>query len=256
MNKIVALSLTASMLLLSALNANQAQDDIELQFVNKVIPGTKISKYAPAEVQGFYKVFMENGNIIYVNPVNELVLLGEIWTSKGFSITANDKQAWQQELNKGLLKQITDTYNTEELLAPSKKVVYGKGSTKYEFVLFTDPECPYCKQVEAFLETKDTTVHFVLTPLSFHQNAEEWSLKALSSKNFKEAIGGIKDGKIPDVAITKEAKEALAKMKKLGETLKVDGTPALFVLDKTSNSIVDVINGANIPAITKFIEDK
>ena len=234
-------------------NSNRNNINYELQLINSVIPNTVVSKYEPSEIQGFYKVYLDNGNLFYVNPFSKLLLFGEIWTNNGFSITQNDRTQWQQELSKTLVEDLKKDYNSEDLKKAAKKIKYGTGSKKYEYVLFTDPECPYCKITEEYFENdKNLDLYIVFTPLDFHKNAKDWSLKALSSKDLKQAIKDIKENKIPNVEITETAKKDFQAMQDLSNKLKVNGTPRIIVIDKKENAIVDSIEGANLEAIEKY----
>lgn len=234
-------------------NSNKNNINYELQLINSVIPNTVVSKYEPSEIQGFYKVYLDNGNLFYVNPFSKLLLFGEIWTNNGFSITQNDRTQWQQELSKTLVEDLKKDYKSEDLKKAAKKIKYGTGSKKYEYVLFTDPECPYCKITEEYFENnKNLDLYIVFTPLDFHKNAKDWSLKALSSKDLKQAIKDIKENKIPNVEITETAKKDFQAMQDLSNKLKVNGTPRIIVIDKKENAIVDSIEGANLEAIEKY----
>jgi thiol:disulfide interchange protein DsbC len=242
--------MTSSLLLA---NSNKDKVNYELQLINSVIPNTVVSKYEPSEIQGFYKVYLDNGNLFYVNPFSKLLLFGEIWTNNGFSITQNDRTQWQQELSKTLVEDLKKDYKSEDLKKAAKKIKYGTGSKKYEYVLFTDPECPYCKITEEYFENdKNLDLYIVFTPLDFHKNAKDWSLKALSSKDLKQAIKDIKENKIPNVEITETAKKDFQVMQDLSNKLKVNGTPRIIVIDKKENAIVDSIEGANLEAIEKY----
>lgn len=232
------------------LNSNSGVN-YELQLISSVIPNTAISKYELSEIQGFYKVYLDNGNIFYVNPFSKLLVFGEIWTNGGFSITQNDRSKWQSELSQTILKSLNEDYKVEDLKKVAKKVNYGTGSSKYEFILFTDPNCSYCKITEEYFEdNKNVDLHIVFTP--FLQNSEEISLKALSSKNLKQTIKDIKNNKIPNVSITEKAKEELKVMQELVMKLKITGTPKIIVVDKTENKIIESIDGANIELIDKY----
>ncbi len=234
-------------------NSNRNNINYELQLINSVIPNTVVSKYEPSEIQGFYKVYLDNGNLFYVNPFSKLLLFGEIWTNNGFSITQNDRTQWQQELSKTLVEDLKKDYKSEDLKKAAKKIKYGTGSKKYEYVLFTDPECPYCKITEEYFENdKNLDLYIVFTPLDFHKNAKDCSLKALSSKDLKQAIKDIKENKIPNVEITETAKKDFQAMQDLSNKLKVNGTPRIIVIDKKENAIVDSIEGANLEAIEKL----
>ena len=79
-------SVVTSLLLLSNLNAteplvqNQApiaqQVNYEYEMIKQVIPNTKIRKYKKSVIEGFYNIYLENGQIIYVNPFKSLILFG------------------------------------------------------------------------------------------------------------------------------------------------------------------------------------
>jgi hypothetical protein len=102
-------SVVTSVLLLSHLNAaepvaqNQApiaqQVNYEFEMIKQVIPGTKIKKYKKSIIDGFYNIYLENGQVIYVNPFKSLILFGEIWNSSGNSLTSSERDSWQKELN-------------------------------------------------------------------------------------------------------------------------------------------------------------
>jgi len=135
--------------------------------------------------------------------------------------------------------------------------VYGDG--KDEFVLFTDPECIYCKKLESYLpQIKDKVkIRVFLFPLDFHENARDLSLYILSKKTTKEKINAMYEFNIgDDLSKIKNIKYSKTNLKKiedkleehlsLGKTLNVKGTPAIF--DKNGNSIVwvELLNRYNI----------
>ncbi|MFA6137447.1 MAG: thioredoxin fold domain-containing protein [Sulfurimonas sp.] len=222
----------------------------ELNLIQTMLPNTKISKYQKSIIDGFYEIYFDNGQIIYVSPYKELMLFGEIMTKAGHSITGANRAKWQEELSS---KEIQNS-SIDKLIEHSKKAVFNKGSQNdYSFVLFTDPECPYCKTVETFFSENNTTVYFNFTPLPFHKNARNLSELALSSLDFKKTLNEIHDGAIPDIKITNDAKKQLENMEELGKALKVAGTPKIYVISQKDNKIVDVVNGANIPQLEKYL---
>jgi thiol:disulfide interchange protein DsbC len=225
--------------------------ELEMAFIQSVMPSTKIEKYRKSMIDGFYEVFFENGQIVYVNPYKEVIFFGEIMNKNGYSFTANNRTKWQEELTNKAMKNTP----VDKLLKPAKKVTFNKGSQNdYSFVLFTDPECPYCKTVEKFFSENDTTVHYNFTPLPFHKNAKEWSEIALSSKDFKKTLEDIHAGNVPNTTITDGAKKQLADMEALGKELKVMGTPKIYVIDEKKSEIVQIVDGANIPKLKEFLK--
>ncbi|WP_187648655.1 DsbC family protein [Nitrosophilus labii] len=237
----------------SILNAKTLTEEQEEALVKSIIPGTKVEKVARGEIDGFYKAYLDNGQILYINPFKRLIFVGEIYTARGTNITANDRIKWQQELTDKKIK----TLKKQELIKNAVKIVNGKGGNKYEFVIFTDPECPYCRDVESFLEENDSTIYLNFFPLAFHKHAKKWSLEILSSDDPKKAFSKIrKTNKDANITITNEAKEKLAKMKKLAAKLGVTGTPKIYVVEKNGTKVVDIIQGRDIPKISKYLKPK
>lgn len=223
----------------------------EESLVKAIMPSTKIEKVDRAVIDGFYKAYLKNGNILYVNPYNRAIFIGDIYTAGGVNISAQEREEWKEELNKVILESLS----TKKLTEHSEKIIFGKGSKDYQFVIFTDPECPFCNQVEKFLSENNATMYANFYPLSFHPNAKKWSLEILSSKDPKEAMLKIqKTQKDLGIKTTKEAEAQLAKMMALGETLEIQGTPKIFVV--SGEKVVDVIDGANIPKLEKYLKGK
>ena len=125
--------------------------------------------------------------------------------------------------------------------------IYGNGDK--ELILFTDPQCPYCKKFESYFEQiKDKVkIKVFFYPLDFHKEARDISKYILSQKTTKEKIDAFFEfeigddlTKIKNMKYSKSQNESLEKILdehlKLGTNLGVQGTPALF--DKDGNSIV------------------
>ena len=180
--KIVA-SVVAAILIISNLNAieqpvalipppNQQQVNHEYELIKQVIPNTKIRKYKKSIIEGFYNIYLENGEIIYVNPFKNLILFGEIWNPSGNSLTATEREQWQKELNGGgesLTKEdrvISELKKgSAENKAWNKELVKqgikdGKGGNKkYKVIVIESPTCPHCRDLNQYLSTFDNTTY-------------------------------------------------------------------------------------------------
>lgn len=250
MKKIVLISLVLSTLLMG----DTSREDAQRAVIQNIVPNSKFLKYEKAtELDGFFRVYFENGQILYINPIKETIVFGEVWDKKGHSYTMAFMDKWKEELSSKEIKNVS----IKELIQHAKKAVFNEGSKNdYSFVLFTDPECPYCKTVEKFFADNNSTVYFNFTPLPFHKNAKEWSEIALSSKDFKKTLEDIHAGNIPNTAITEEAKKQLDHMEALGKELKISGTPKIFIIDEKNNEVVGVVNGADIKKLESFLRQK
>ena len=219
---------------------NMQKEDYILKAIKSVIPNTKIAKYGKSLIDGFYEIYFDNGQIIYVNPFKRLILFGEIWNDRGYSYTANDRQRWIQQLKSKNDKKIAD-------------------KRKYEFVIFTDPDCPFCKRIEKYLIDKNINLYVNFMPLSIHPNAKQKSLKMLSSTNFEKLFLKHIDTNInlDKTKITSDAKEKLKNTQKIIKDIGLqEATPQIFVLDSKTKKVVSLIRGANKAEITKYLNIK
>ena len=180
--KIVA-SAVAAILIISNLNAieqpvalipppNQQQVNHEYELIKQVIPNTKIRKYKKSIIEGFYNIYLENGEIIYVNPFKNLILFGEIWNPSGNCLTATEREQWQKELNGGgesLTKEDRVISELEKGSAENKAwnkelvkqgIKDGKGGNKkYKVIVIESPTCPHCRELNQYLSTFDNTTY-------------------------------------------------------------------------------------------------
>lgn len=250
-------TLSISAILALSLNAKEStpveslqnKSDIEKSYVQSVIPNTQFTKYEKSkELEGYYKVYLDNGQMLYVSPFKNLIIFGEIWTASGQSLTQNDVKNWQEHLQNEQIKSIS----LEQLTQNALEMSFGNGKSKYDFVIFTDPECPFCKKAEDFFATKDVKLYINFLPLDMHPNARNMSLQILSSSDPKSTAQKIKNFETVNVEITEDAISKLSRMESLAQDLKITGTPKIFVIDNDKKKIIDVINGANIPQIEKY----
>ncbi|EAL2751262.1 DsbC family protein, partial [Campylobacter jejuni] len=119
--KIFSKIILGSLALASLLHAQTLIEQQEESLVKGVIPSTKIAKVERSQIDGFYKAYLDNGNILYVNPFKRVIFIGELYTNTGVSLTANDRDAWQSEVS---AKQAKDL-NLKEVTQYAKKVDFG-----------------------------------------------------------------------------------------------------------------------------------
>lgn len=120
------------------------------------------------------------------------------------------------------------------------KEAFSVGTGKDEYIFFTDPECPYCKEFEKYLPQIQDKVKinlFYYPILQIHPNAKELSIYQLHLKengtNWEEALS--KTTSSPDYSsrnIPMETKikltERINEQMKIAEDFGVQGTPTIF----------------------------
>lgn len=121
---------------------------------------------------------------------------------------------------------------------------FGKG--KDEYVLFTDPECPYCKKFESYFKQIEDKVKIrvFFFPLDFHKSAKDISLYIMSQKSYEDKVKAMTTVKADskDFVNRKIDKKELEKLEKhlasqmeIAKHLGVSGTPSVF--DKNGNKV-------------------
>lgn len=116
-------------------------------------------------------------------------------------------------------------------------MVFGKG--KDEYVLFTDPECPYCKKFESYFHQIEDKVKMrvFFYPLPFHKNAKDISLYIMSQKGYENQTKAMTETTKDTPAFVNRKYEdgELEKLQKsldeqmaIASELGVSGTPSVF----------------------------
>ena len=153
---------------------------------------------------------------------------------------------------------VISTADGKKLDVPADvSALYGKeaftfGKGKDEYILFTDPECPYCKKFESyFTQIEDKVkIKVFFFPLSFHPNAKDLSLYIMAQKSYdskvKAMLNATKDTYEfinRDIAQAKldKLQKSLDMQMEMGMKLGVQGTPSLYDGKGNKLSWVDML---------------
>ena len=203
--------------------------------LRKTYPEIPVDAVSKTDMDGIFEV-LSDGHVFYYHQQSGSVITGEILRG-----TRNITAARRDEITAIMVRAL-----------PLEKAVK-TGAGKSIVIEFSDPDCPYCRQADAFLSKRDDITWYVfMFPLSMHKDAEKKSLKILCSANMSAEYRGAMEGKL-DTAFSLPAgceakaapilKESIAWGKKLG----VMGTPALWVNGKR-------VNGADIATIQSLLD--
>ena len=115
--------------------------------------------------------------------------------------------------------------------------IFGKG--KDEYVLFTDPECPYCKKFESYFSQIEDKVKIrvFFYPLPSHANAKDISIFIMSQNGYENRVKAMTttnanspeflNRKIDDKKLD-ELTKSLESQMEVANKLGVRGTPSVF----------------------------
>jgi len=221
---VLTISLAVSLLL--------AQEPIvNKKAIEAILPSTSIKDAFYTDVPGLLGAVLENDRIIYVYTPKELIFFGELYTKDGVNITT-EKHAPQNSADASIA-----AIDLSPLMANASKV--NTGDNEYGFIVFTDPECPYCQRLEDFLMKEKVDVYNVYTPIdSLHPQAREKSIQLLQKqKNISK----------------KEAEEKLRLGEAIANGIGVHATPITIVYKTKTNTPVTAINGADLEKFKSYI---
>ena len=115
-------------------------------------PQLKLDNIQATEMKGIYSASMD-GQVVYLNEDSQHILAGSMIRLKD-----------QHNLTKDLLIQQNSVDWKKLPLQDAIKSVRGTG--KRQIAIFSDPNCPYCKQLEAELKKLDNiTIYTFILPL-------------------------------------------------------------------------------------------
>jgi thiol:disulfide interchange protein DsbC len=210
----------------TAPNPDAIQATIAKNFL-RLSPNLVVKSVRPfAAIPGLYEV--QVGNTIYYSGVSgEHLISGHIISTS---------------TRKDLTKARMEVLNRIDwsVLPLDKAVVSGDKDGKLKLAVFTDPECPYCRDFEKKLaKLKGVQVYSFLFPLPFHKHARGWSSAIWCSKDQHKMMTDIMVNNADPKAGTCDTPidEIIALGKKLG----ISGTPTMIAGDgRLASGVKDV----------------
>lgn len=216
MNKVV-LSLVIS---LAASFSGSAVADIAgmRQVLAEKYPATKFKSIDETPVPGVYQVVMGK-NVAYTFEDGRYFMFGSLF----------DMQT-QTDLTASKREQANKIDISDIPLVNAIKTVKGKGTRK--LIVFTDPDCPYCKILGKTLDTMDDiTVYNMLFPIaSLHPGATRKSENIFCSADSGKVLDDWFVRSTP-IKTSKPCKNPVAENVALAAKLGLYGTPMVISFD-------------------------
>jgi len=219
MIKVLLRCLLAAVLLACVRVACADVDDADAQIraaVRAAMPDAKIDSITKLPYAELYEVVVDGNKIFYTDAKGQIGLFGSLFELKT-----------RKNLTKARVEALSVTDFSK--LPFDKAIVRVKGSGARKLAIFTDPDCPYCKQLEKELQgVTDVTVYVFLFPLpQLHPDAPRkaraiWC-SADPAKSWNELM---LSGKEPPDPAT-DCKTPIAEIAQLADHLNIHGTPGL-----------------------------
>ena len=218
-NKIVALTLLSLSQMIVSFTALADEASLK-KAIESAYPKFKVESIVKTPYAGLYEVFM-GGQIVYTDEKLSFII------AEGRLVDPKSKKDITTERMEELTKIDFASLPIEQAI----KVVKGNGSRK--LVIFSDVDCPYCKQLERkeLVNITDVTIYTFLYPIDqLHPDAANKSRSIWCATNRVKAWNDwiLKD-QLP--ATTGKCEVPLEKVGELARKFGITGTPALIFSD-------------------------
>ncbi len=196
--------------------ADQTTDKLKATLQPRLGDAT-IKSVSKSPIAGLYEVNLGT-QILYSDAKGDYLVLGDIVDAK---TRTNVTEARLAETNKIDFASLP--------FGNAVKVVKGNGARR--IAVFSDPNCPYCKQLETTLKSIDNvTVYTFLYPVLSPDSATKSKSIWCSGDRAKAWESWMLDHRAPTAAGTCDT-TAIDKNLALGQQMNVNGTPTVFLAD-------------------------
>lgn len=198
-------------------------------------------------IKGLYEVTMQHDNrqaVIYLDFGKKLVAPGPIFDLSAKRSLTPPPVELPKILSKADLERIPLT----------DSIIMGNPAGNKRIFVFTDPDCPFCSRLHGELKKlvamePDLAVYIKMFPLKMHPAAYDKARVILGSKSLEVLDKAFAGEKLPAPG-EKDPKEPVDETIKLGESLGINGTPAMILPDGS------FVSGARDAATMKKMLEK
>jgi thiol:disulfide interchange protein DsbC len=181
---------------------------------------TKVTHVARSPIDGLYEVFLNGREVGYTNAAGTLYVVGPMVDLR----TRTNLSA----------QRLEDLQRIDFARLPlDKAIVKVKGDGKRKVAVFSDPDCPYCKQLEPELERLDNvTIYTFLYPIaSLHPDAlRKATLVWCSSDRVSAWDDWMLRGRLPE-GVSLSCPTPILEIVELAQRLGIEGTPGIVFSD-------------------------
>jgi thiol:disulfide interchange protein DsbC len=211
--------LVSAALLFGAMSTHAADDTTKMitDVLHKMAPKANIQSIAESTLPGYYNVVVD-GHVVFVSMDGKYLIEGHVvniaehrdLASEGMSSVRKD----------GLAK-----------IPQDKRLIFAPPNPKYTVTVFTDVDCPYCRQFHkqiAEYNRLGIAVEYVLYPLSIHPGSDKKAQTVWCEKDRNSAYTSAMNGQ---TLAPKTCSNPIAEIGSIATSMGVDGTPAIFTQD-------------------------
>jgi thiol:disulfide interchange protein DsbC len=199
-----------------------AEDDayqIVSDALHKIAPNAKVQSVGQAPMAGFYAV-VADGHPVYISADGKYLIEGHV-----VDVTA--KRDVMEDSLQNVRKAAIDG------IPANQRLTFAPPHPKHHVTVFTDPDCPYCRQFHkqiAEYNRLGIAVDYLLYPLPMHKGADVKSVAVWCSKDrntsFTQATNG---ATLPQQTCA----NPIGDITHIAEANGITGTPAVLADDGT-----------------------
>ncbi len=196
------------------LNVKDAQIIIE-----KAVPGGKVVEVKASPIKGVWQIDVQRGEQrgAVLLDYSKKYLAGQI-----VPVDQLGKQPPQRKVDFSKIP-LTDA------------IVLGETKAKIKVIVFTDPDCPFCRELHPIMKQiiakrSDIVFYLILNPLPMHKDAYKKAQAVLCSKSLTMLDDAFSGKAVPEPACPADAVE---RSKALADSHGFNGTPTLVREDGT-----------------------
>ena len=199
-----------------------AQDNSEKAVrdaMHSLLPMAKIDEVVKSDLPGFYEVVV-SGQVVYISADGQYLLQGNLYNV-----------AQKKDLT--ALRVATMRGQAVQRLPDSKKMVFSPEHPKHTVTVFTDVDCPYCRQFHkqiAEFNREGIAVKYVLFPLdTIHPSANKKAVAVWCSPDRNSAYTAAMNGQDPGTGTCPN--NPVSETKALAIAIGINGTPTVLAED-------------------------
>jgi thiol:disulfide interchange protein DsbC len=187
--------------------------------LHSVAPNAKIESHGPSSLPGFYSVIVD-GHVLYVSMDGKYLIEGLV-----FDV------ARKVDLKSERLSQV----RKEGLgkIPANRRLVFAPPHPKYKVTVFTDVDCPYCRQFHkqiADYNRLGIEIDYVLFPLTIHPGADKKAEAVWCAADRNTAYTDAMNGKVLE---QKTCNNPISELTNAAMSMGLSGTPAIITDDGT-----------------------
>ena len=207
----------AAALLPAAAQAQTGGEATVRRIIEERMPGVQVTGVTRTGYAGLYEVYTDDNEIFYTDDKVSFIFVG----------TVHDGRNPQRNLTEERLQSLTAVKYGDLPFENAFKIVRGNGRRQVAY--FTDPNCPYCKQLEReLMQVSDITINVFLYPILTADSAPKARAIWCSPDRSKSWLDWMLNGVAPTTPPSGCDSQNLERMLAFGRKLRVTSVPTLM----------------------------